>query len=204
MGTPSTVAQLALIVVAVLPGVTYQFVRERLLGSLPGEQAIPERILRALTASVALDAVYVVVLAPVIVRLATQGADIGKDAAKLREAGVLCIALIFIVPAIFAFLVSKWQLRKREGRYEPIPSAWDRRFRDLPSCFIRARLKDGTWVGGWYGSDSFATAYPRPPELYLELTWDMGADGSFISCMTKTQGMLLNGADVDVIEILEN
>ncbi|WP_436841906.1 DUF6338 family protein [Streptomyces bobili] len=29
-------------------------------------------------------------------------------------------------------------------------------------CFIRARLKSGSWVGGWYGAGSYASSHPVP------------------------------------------
>jgi len=203
-GAPSTVAQLALIVIAVLPGVTYQFVRERQRGSLPGEQDLTERVLRALTASAALDALYAVVLAPWLVRINTDGLRITRSPAQLRWAGIACLVLIFLIPAILAWCISVLHLRSWKGVYVGTPSAWDHVFQNLPASFIRARMKGGTWVGGWYGSNSFATAYPRPPEIYLEITWRMGADGSFIAPVDRTQGIIVNGADIDLLEVLEN
>ncbi|MFI1213600.1 DUF6338 family protein [Streptomyces sp. NPDC020802] len=203
-GAPSTVAQLALIVIAVLPGVTYQFVRERQRGSLPGEQDLTERVLRALTASVALDALYVVVLAPWIVRIATDGLRITKNAAQLRWVGLMCLVLIFLIPAVFAWCISVLHLRSWKGIYVGTPSAWDHVFQNLPASFIRARMKDSSWVGGWYGPNSFVTAYPRPPEIYLEIAWRMGGDGSFIAAVERTQGIIIAGADIDLLEIVEN
>lgn len=61
MQAPATVVQLALLVLLVLPGITYQFVRERRRGPVPGERDLGERVLRAIVASIALDALYVVV-----------------------------------------------------------------------------------------------------------------------------------------------
>lgn len=61
MQPPATVVQLALLVLLVLPGITYQFVRERRRGPVPGERDLGERVLRAIVASIALDALYVVV-----------------------------------------------------------------------------------------------------------------------------------------------
>lgn len=60
MQAPATAVQLALLVLLVLPGTTYQFVRERRRGPVPGERDLGERVLRAIVASIALDALYVV------------------------------------------------------------------------------------------------------------------------------------------------
>ncbi|MEU9979229.1 DUF6338 family protein [Streptomyces sp. NPDC051014] len=201
---PSTVAQLGLIVMAVLPGVTYQLVRERRLGSEPGEQVMTERVLRALAASVALDSLYAVILAPWIVRGIGGEPRLTENPAQLRWAGAMCLTLVFLLPAGTAWLVSAVRLKRRQGTYVGTPSAWDQVFRNLPPSYIRVRLKDGTWVGGWYGPGSFATAYPRPPELYLELAWEMGRDGSFIAAVQRTQGVLINSSEFDILEILEN
>ncbi|MFR9799565.1 DUF6338 family protein [Streptomyces sp. MS06] len=201
-GAPSTVAQLALIVMAVLPGVTYQLVRERQLGTDPGEQVLTERVLRALTASVALDSLYAVVLAPWIVGNVEGGVRLTEDSGQLRWAGAMCLALVFLVPAVSAWTVSAVRLRRWQGSYVGTPSAWDQVFRNLPASYVRARMKDGTWVGGWYGPALFATAYPRPPELYLELAWEMGRDGSFVAAVHRTRGVLLNGSEFDILEIL--
>ncbi|MFG2834823.1 DUF6338 family protein [Streptomyces zaomyceticus] len=203
-GTPSTVTQLALIVIAVLPGVTYQFIRERRLGALPGERALAERILRAITASVALNAMYAVVFASRIVDISTHATEIMKDASRVREVAIFGLVLIFAIPALCAWIVSAVRLRGRESGYVQTPSAWDHVFQDLSASFVRARLKDGMWVGGWYGPKSFTTAYPHDPEIYLELAWVMKDDGSFDAQVQKSQGLLIRGVDVDLLEIIEN
>ena len=56
-GTASTFQQVVLLVLFVLPGISYQFVRERKRGPVPGERDLSECVLRAITASIALDAV---------------------------------------------------------------------------------------------------------------------------------------------------
>jgi hypothetical protein len=67
--TASTVQQVVLLILFVLPGITYQFVRERARGPVAGERELGERVLRAITASIALDAVYLMVAAPWLVDL---------------------------------------------------------------------------------------------------------------------------------------
>lgn len=48
---PTTVEQLILLIVLVLPGVTYQYLRERRRGPVAAEQVFADRVLRAMTRS---------------------------------------------------------------------------------------------------------------------------------------------------------
>lgn len=78
--TASTMQQIIRLVLFVLPGVSYQFVRERMRGPVPGERDLSERVLRALIASVVLDAIYLIAAGPQIVHLAARGARPGRTA----------------------------------------------------------------------------------------------------------------------------
>ncbi|MFE9687145.1 DUF6338 family protein [Streptomyces sp. NPDC006285] len=199
MQLPSTVAQLLLVVVAVLPGITYQFVRESRRGPVPGEMEAGHRILRALTASMVLDSLYFAVLGPHLVELLR----LESYPARAHDAALHALLLLFAVPALGAALLSQYERRRLRGRYRPTPTAWDHVFRDRGASFIRARLKDGTWVGGWYGCESYATSYPQPAELYLQSTWRMAPDGSFVGRVDGTSGLYLRAEDIDILELLE-
>jgi Family of unknown function (DUF6338) len=67
---------------------------------------------------------------------------------------------------------------------DPAPRAWDYVFTNEPAAAVRMKLKDdGPWLGGFFGSESYAAGYPEEPQdLYLERTFAMDQnDGSFIS-----------------------
>jgi hypothetical protein len=66
---------------------------------------------------------------------------------------------------------------------DPAPRAWDFLFTSSPSAAVRLKLKDGGWVGGYFGADSYAAGYPEEPQdLYLEESFAMNQnDGSFVS-----------------------
>ncbi|MEU2067213.1 DUF6338 family protein [Streptomyces anulatus] len=204
MQAPATVVQLALLVLLVLPGITYQFVRERRRGPVPGERDLGERVLRAIVASIALDALYVVVAGPALVRLA-RGADGGWNGfvERPRAVGLAAVMLFLVVPAVAAVAVSLMDRRRRKARFLSTPSAWDHAFRDREPCFVRVRLKDGNWAGGWYGDRSYASSYPHPAELYLESARVMGADGAFGARVHGTAGLRLRAEDFDVLEFVE-
>jgi Family of unknown function (DUF6338) len=200
---PSTVIQLVLLVLLVLPGVTYQFVRERVRGPLPGERDLGERVLRAIVASIALDAVYLAIAGPALVRLARgRGPDWNGFVEQPRLVGLVAILLFLVVPGLLAAVVSLVERRHRASRYLRTPTAWDHAFRDRETCFVRVRLKDGTWVGGWYGKNSYASSFPHPAELYLESARVMALDGAFGPKVPGTVGLRLRAEDFDVLEFV--
>ncbi|MFF5427767.1 MULTISPECIES: DUF6338 family protein [unclassified Streptomyces] len=199
MQPPSSVIQLVLMVVALLPGVVYQFVREHRRGPVPGETDLGHRLLRALTASVVLDGLYFLVRGGELVALLRP--ESFPD--RTREAALHALVLLFAVPALGALAVSWAEQRRLRARYRGTPTAWDHMFRDRGGCFVRIRLKDGTWVGGWYGTKSYATSYPQGPELFLESAYRMAADGTFGARVGSTSGLYVRAEDVAVLELLD-
>ena len=123
--TPSTVTQLAILVTFVLPGSVYQAVRARLAGEVPANRDLPNRILRALAASVVLDGIYGIVLGPTLTRLIGGRSDSASHARlwlvdHVRWASVLGLLLLFVVPASLAYVAARryvigdWISRARE------------------------------------------------------------------------------------------
>jgi hypothetical protein len=203
---PSTVTQVALLILFVLPGITYQFLRERWRGPLAGERDLGERVLRAIAASVALDAVYLIMAGPELLRLAHGSNSAGWDGfvQRPRLVGVVALVLFVVLPAAVAAGVSWVQQRRRDASYRRTPTAWDHAFQDRQPCFVRARLKDGSWVGGWYGIRSYSTSYPQPAELFLESARRMSCDGSFGARVNQTAGLHLRASDIDVLEFVDS
>lgn len=138
MQPPSTVTQLVLVVVCVLPGVTYQFVRERARGPVPGETDLGHRLLRALTASIVLDGVYLAVLGRNLVEMLRPDRFPGDP----RGTALYALVLLFGVPASSAAVLSWRERRRLRGRFRATPTAWDHMFRDRGPSYVRARLKD--------------------------------------------------------------
>ena len=202
--TASTIQQVVLIVLFVLPGISYQFVRERVRGPVPGEQDLGERVLRALTASIALDALYLIIAGPQLLRLIKQTGKpwFAASDANPRLAALVALALFIAIPAAAAWVVGQTQQRRRPARFQPEPTAWDYIFRSRSTCFVRARLKSGRWVGGWYGLKSHAAAYPNEADFYLESAWEMASDGSFVRRI-KSTGLYLRMDNVDYIELVQ-
>lgn len=209
MQPPSTTSQLLALVLLVLPGLTYQFLRERWRGPVATEAQLGERMLRAITASVALNGVYAVIAGPALVRAWRRVERSGLStlaAESPRVVGMWALLLFLGVPASAAALVSYRERRHARSAYRPVPTAWDYAFgagADSGTQFVRARLKDGTWVGGWFGTRSYASGHPQEADLYLEASYRMAADGSFVSRVEHTGGIYLRMADVDLVEMVK-
>ncbi len=203
--TPSTLQQIILLVLFVLPGITYQFVRERMRGPVPGERDLAERVLRALTASIVLDAIYLIAVGPWLVHMIKPSGRswFATAAAQPRQAAAVSLALFFVIPAAVALAAGMIERLRHPSRFDPVPTAWDGAFRERSTGFVRVRLKSGTWVGGWYGRRSRASAYPNQPDLYLESAYMMGNDGSFGPRVQATGGVYVSMTDVEVLEFVE-
>jgi len=202
---PSTAEQLVFVVLLVLPGVTYQFLRERWRGPAPGEQDLGQRLLRAMTASIALNAIYAVAFGPWLAGLirGKQGWTVSL-VGHLRVAGLWAMLLFLVVPAAGAALVSWLESRTRTAVTRPEPTAWDYMLgKAMNSRFIRARLKDGTWAGGWYGAQSYASGYPNSPDIYIQWAYQMNDDGSFGPPTEQSSGIYLRLDNIDVLEFID-
>ncbi|WP_327097119.1 DUF6338 family protein [Nocardia vinacea] len=201
---PSAAQQIVLLVLFVLPGISYQFIRERLRGQVPGEKDLGERVLRAIAASIILNSIYLIIAGPEIVNLIvpTHGAWFTTVSTHPRQITTVGLALLVAIPAAAAWLVSAVERRRSPSRFHPVPTAWDSAFRTRSACFVRARLKSGDWVGGWYGNNSHASAYPNPADLFLEAAREMTDDGRFGPRVQQSAGLYLRMDDVEILEFV--
>jgi hypothetical protein len=203
--TPSTVERLTILVLLILPGTTYLFARERLLGIREPEQDATNRFLRALGVGITLDALYLTAAGPQLVAL-FRGPSPGPLAGLLeqpRAAGLALLLLLVVIPTLVARGEAFWIRRKRRARHDRTPTAWDGIFQDRGPCFVRARLRSGNWAGGWYGERSRASAYPQAGDLFLQSQYHLMPDGTFGDRVTGSAGLYLRASDIDVLEILE-
>jgi hypothetical protein len=67
---PSTIQQLAILLLFVVPGSVYQAVLDRFRGPLAAEQDASNRVLRAIAASAVFDSLYVIAIGPHLIGLA--------------------------------------------------------------------------------------------------------------------------------------
>lgn len=209
---PSTGTGLLIALIFVVPGLVYQFARSRLRGPAPDDASATHRLLRALAVSAALDAMYASTAGPTIVKLLNPNGTTDRSTnvvQHLRGLSLWALLLLFAIPSGLAALDT---VRLRLGwtppftarlTYDPTPRAWDFAFRDIEPTYVRVLTQDGTWLGGWYGVNSFVSSYPEPREIFIETAHRMGPDGSFGPEQVGTGGMYIRCDDIRAVEFVD-
>jgi len=113
--------------------------------------------------------------------------------------------VLIISPILLALIFSKARVLPWIKNLLPHPTgrSWDYYFGLRKTAWVVVTLKDGKTIGGYYGSDSFASSAPEPEQLYLEQSWHINSDGGFDSVKDKTQGVLILSKDIEKIEFYE-
>jgi hypothetical protein len=179
---PDTALGLLLLVVAVLPGLTYTLAFERQAGAYG--VTLADRTLRF----IAVSAVFHLIAAwPEywVWRTTLGGGPIGAgEFAILWGAAVL----LLVLPAVTGTLVGQayvhrddrppWQQELLRWTIGPelAPRAWDDFFSERPATYLRVRTVDGTTHAGLFASGSYAAGFPQQPDLLLEETWSIDAE----------------------------
>lgn len=208
---PSSVPQLVVLLLFVVPGFVHQLVRARLNGPSLDDLDQLSRILRAIGISASFGLLYLLVLGDLMIR--TADGD-GPLVAEPRLGAVLAFLGLFVLPALSGFLSYLaaapghragllGRLRKRDvSTYDPTPTAWDFAFKAMGPGFVRVLTDDGRWVGGYFGPNSYASSFPQPREVFLEQASRMGAAGGFEEPVESTVGLYIRCDDVRVLELL--
>jgi hypothetical protein len=194
---PTTWTALLLLLVAVLPGATFTFGFERQVSAYG--VTLADRVLRFVAVSVAFDLLYAWP-AYAAYRLWVADRPPGAGQFALAWAAVVVTAgapavLGSVVGGLYATRTSRlgwaWLRRtllppRREARLfrialgrDPAPRAWDDFFSDRPEAYLRVRTTSGEWLGGWFGTASYAGGFPQEPDLLIEQAWPVRADGTF-------------------------
>ena len=83
----------------------------------------------------------------------------------------------------------------------PFPTAWDYFFNQRETCFILFHLKDGSKIAGYFGKDSFACAFPKHGDIYVELVYQLDKDGKFGGPIKDSKGLLITKEEYSFVEI---
>ncbi|MGL6225486.1 MAG: DUF6338 family protein [Thermoguttaceae bacterium] len=117
---------------------------------------------------------------------------------------------VFLIglPAFWPWLFSKmlrWNIVKEKFVTNlPCPTAWDYYFGVIrKECFVLVHLKNGEKIGGFYGSTSYATSFPRNGDMYLEKTVKVDEGGYFQGYVEDTLGVLITKDEYKYIELFE-
>lgn len=210
---PQTWAQITVVFAAVIPGFVYQVSRRRVGGPDPDEIELGTRVLRAIAVSALFAGVYAVAFGPRVARYLLEPTLVFDDV-RVVAAGLL--VLVVIVPWIAARLTfyvttAKWfgaaaarvtgRLHLRRA-WDPTPSAWDFAFSNVEPGWIRILTKDGTWLGGWFADKSFASSFPNPPEVFIEVGYLLDESGKFTDEVSAPSGLYVRCTDIVSVDFI--
>ena len=87
----------------------------------------------------------------------------------------------------------------------PIPTSWDYKFSQISSpIWILVRLKDGNFVAGYFGCNSFASSETNERDIYIEKIFQIDAQGSWISTKNNNDGIFISSDQIKSIEFFNN
>lgn len=110
---------------------------------------------------------------------------------------------------LFSWLITR---RKFTGLYsllglrytDPIPRAWDYYFGQRKQGWVRITLTDGTMIGGFMGTESFASSFPSPEDLYLEIVYSVDENGVLSpDPMPNSGGIWVQGNQIKFMEFIK-
>lgn len=218
---PSTSYQLLVLVGLVLPGIVFGSVLQRLRGPIPEDKDASTRILRAIAVGAGFDIAYVLLFGPQLVDVVRHaptfpGGPSGV-AASPREVALWTLLLAGVIPSLTALLIhikanfrvdppnKPFKLRLKHAlrtTYRTTPTAWDYIARARGGCFVRIRLGDGKFIGGWVTEESFVSGYPEPRDIFIASQWAVDERGVFLRKIEGTLGVYVPLADNTVVEWL--
>ncbi|WP_276089693.1 DUF6338 family protein [Pedobacter sp. JY14-1] len=113
--------------------------------------------------------------------------------------------IFFISPVLWPIILNRllrWRILKRYVLSNQ-KSAWDYYFNLRRSAYVIVHLNDGTRVGGYFGTNSYASRYPCKEALYLETAWelrDVSDERKFKKVAEQTNGLLILNGNIKYIE----
>lgn len=220
-----TLQALAVLTLAVVPGAVGTFSYERHAGPLPGD--ISERTVRFLIGTALLFPLSALIAWPVwthVLHVKTTGGA-GTVFRNRLETGegvpILWTALpvVYVVAPWLAGLLAgrirvailKRSAKRAKAWRTPVTlKAWDRVFLRPGPKLISVRLRDGHWVGGLFGPQSYASPLASSAkELLLEVSYEVDVEGkivrdaSGVPVEAGTASVMIQAADVDLMLVEE-
>lgn len=84
----------------------------------------------------------------------------------------------------------------------PYPTSWDYFFDKREPVFILIHLKNGKMVGGYFGTDSYATSFPNEGDIYLQTVYRVKNDSSFEeNPINDSKGLLIRRDEYTYLEL---
>ena len=205
---PTTGTALIILVAFALPGFFTVLIQERTFKRAEDPTDL-DRLLRILYYSLLSYLLLAVVAIPVGVHVSTVTSlykQYKHEPAQLVWRG----AIVLLAPSLVIATVTRiwdqwrrlrgavvWVLHLNDRHTEP--TGWDYFFRKRLGVHVRATLKSGEKVFGYYGGESFAAYSKDGRDLYLETQYDE-EDGWFGQPAANTRGIWVNTQEAVSIE----
>jgi hypothetical protein len=169
----STFQALAVTLLFLLPGATYNFALERVAGSFGS--TLGDRLVRFLSASAVFQAAFsgleLWLYREFIVPGRLEDGDVPW--LLLQAVALLYVGLPTAVGSLVGFGQKRhWPWVRLLTGESPEPRAWDYLWRLDTIGIVRVRLKSGSWLAGVYGRSpsgvrSYASGHPEAGDLFL-------------------------------------
>ncbi len=139
---------------------------------------------------------------PWVIPLATTSPDRIDYWEVWAAALLVCLVSPTILATLWYKARSKW-LHRWFGLDHPIPRAWDHFIQKHHHYFVLFTLKGGKKMGGYFGLNSYASAFPQDPEIYVEAVCRVNGDGEFAEWVPGSLGAVVRQSEWELIEFLE-
>ncbi|WP_032374099.1 DUF6338 family protein [Rhodococcoides fascians] len=207
MPLPESLFQLLVLLVLVVPGIVFTYVRRWLRGPGADERDFSVRLVHAVAASVIFDCIYLIFGGPFLIKMFTPVAGEPSAPTQPREAGFFTLLLAVVIPLLVALLFhvrftgKLWYPFQLAERRSSTPTAWDHVAPHTAECYVRVFTSDGYWVGGWLPNRSgYLATYPEPRDIFIPQQWRMSATGEFESPIEGSLGVYIPLAGSDRVE----
>jgi hypothetical protein len=209
--SPQTGTAVLVLVVFVLPGfVALRYAEQTYLTR--AEDSGLERVLSALYFSLLS---YLLIGASAWLFLDVDTRDVGElwRGEKAFGSYLALAAAGMVVPLALAEGARRWS-RSRVRRWvlrqagvstaHKTPSGWEHFFLQGRWAYVRATLKDGRVVGGWFGPRSFAGYTAETPDLYLEQRMELDPETDwFTGAPDGTLGLYIRADEIVSVEFYD-
>lgn len=182
------------------------------------DHSAASRLFDALFVSIVFDAIYLLIL---LFSLGWTGSNAVEKSQQFLASlpdgslALMIIILMLIVPAVTGYFLSarfkRIEVLKQDGsskkrvlqvnRARSTPRAWDHAaFRAFEASFVRIRMEDGRYYGGWFDADSLVSTYPFSRDIFIAVAWNMNEFGEFLEEAPNTRGIWVPITDSCVVE----
>jgi hypothetical protein len=200
-----SISQALILLFLLLPGFVFLWTFERMAGPVGARGT--DRLVRAVAWSALIDALGSLWLYSFGLRIA------GGDTPRPFVLWATSIVFVLVAPVVLGVLLGigrrqgvSRRLTESLGRFAPLdptPTAWDFALSGDEPRFVRVRLKDGTLVGGFFGSRSYASSYPEAQDIFIEKAWEIDGLGEFTEPIEGSAGIFVPGTSIETLDVVE-